>query len=118
MKYPLIPFLALTVVLTTGTALAGDEPKSGADTGVVIPPPRQFAPMTRSERVAYFASHLADPESVLRAASSAGFKQGSNSPKEWGGGAEAYGERFGSAFAQHIIQNSLMFGSSFALHED
>src|SRR5215475_5027208 len=118
MKHRLIPFLALTAVFALGTAIADDGPKSDTDTRASSPPPREFAPMTRSERFAYFASHLADPESVLRAAASAGIKQASNSPKEWGGGAEAYGDRVGSAFAQHVIERSLMYGSSWALHED
>lgn len=101
-----------------GTAIADDGPKSNTDTGASNPPPREFAPMTRSERFVNYATQLADPASVLSAAASAGIRQASNSPKEWGGGAEAYGYRIGSAFAQHVIQNTLMYGSSWALHED
>jgi hypothetical protein len=118
MKHRLTTFLALTAVFSLGTAIADDGPKSDPGAGASNPPPREFAPMTRSERVADYAIHLADPAAVLSAAASAGIRQATNTPKEWGGGAEAYGDRIGSVFAQHVIQNTLMFGSSFALHED
>ena len=118
MKHRLTAFIALTAAFTIGTAIADDGPKPDTDTTASNSAPRDFAPMTPSERFANFASHLADPESVLRAAVSAGIKQASDNPKEWGGGAEAYGDRIGSAFAQHVIQRSLMYGSSWALHED
>jgi hypothetical protein len=118
MKHRFSAFIALTAVFALGTAIADDGPKTDTDTGATNPPPREFAPMTRSERLAYYASHLVDPESVLRAAVSAGIKQASNNPKEWGGGAEPYGYRVGSAFAQHVIQRTLMDGSAWALHED
>jgi hypothetical protein len=74
--------------------------------------------MTRSERLANYATSLADPGSILSSAASAGIRQATNSPKEWGGGAQAYGDRIGSAFAQHVIQNTLTSGSAWALHED
>jgi hypothetical protein len=59
-----------------------------------------------------------DGESLLRSAASAGIRQASGTPKEWGGGAEAYGERVGNAFAQHVIHRTLQYGISSALHED
>ena len=49
-----------------------------------------------------YLSGLADRESILRAAS-AGIGQAKGAPKEWGGGAEGYGERIGNANAQHVI---------------
>ena len=118
MKHRLTAFIALTAAFTIGTAIADDGPKSDTVTGETTPPPREFAPMTRSERIVNYANHIAGPESVLRAVASAGIKQASDNPKEWGGGAEAYGERIGSAFAQHVIQSTLTDGSAWALHED
>jgi hypothetical protein len=77
-----------------------------------------FAPMTRTERLRQYLTGLVDPESILRVAASSGIRQAENSPKEWGGGAEAYGERFGEAFAQHVIRRTLQSGTAAALHED
>ena len=118
MKHRLTALLGFTAAFAIGTAMAGEGTKPDADTAASTPPPREFAPMTRSERFANYATSLADPGSILSAAASAGIRQATNSPKEWGGGAEAYGDRIGSAFAQHVIQNTLMAGSAFALHED
>ena len=39
-------------------------------------------------------------------------------PKEWGVGPEAYGDRFGNAFAKHVVREALEYGMSAALHED
>jgi hypothetical protein len=118
MKHRFSAYIALTAVFALGTAIADDGPKPDTNTGATSPPPREFAPMTRSERLANYATSLADPGSILSAAASAGIRQATNSPKEWGGGAEAYGDRIGSAFAQHVIQSTLMSGSAWALHED
>src|SRR5689334_5843522 len=119
MNYRLTILIALGAALTTGIAAASDDDSKADPTNAGSnAPPREFAPMTKSERFTNYVTHLADPESVLRAAASAGIKQASNSPNEWGGGAEAYGDRVGSAFAQHVIQRTLVYGSSWALHED
>jgi hypothetical protein len=111
-------FLALGTAITTPLAVAGDRPKADSPAAVLTPPPPEFAPMTRSERFRNYLVGIAGPESILRAAASAGISQASNTPKEWGGGAEAYGERVGNAFAQHVIRGTLQYGASAALHED
>src|SRR5439155_11298565 len=85
---------------------------------VSSPPPPQFAPLTRSERLGNYLSGLASYESVIRSAASGGIAQVKNTPKEWRGGAEGYGERVGNAFAQHVIYRTLQYGTSAALHED
>jgi len=118
MKHRSTALFVLAAALGITTTMAQDGPKIYADPGASSPPPREFAPMTRSERFANYTTQLVDPASILSSAASAGIRQATNSPKEWGGGAEAYGYRIGSAFAQHVIQNTLMYGSSSALHED
>jgi hypothetical protein len=74
--------------------------------------------MTRYERLGNYVSGLASYESVVTAAAGGGLAQASNTPKEWGGGAEAYGKRVGNVFAQHVIRGTLEYGISSALHED
>jgi hypothetical protein len=56
--------------------------------------------------------------SLVTGAASAGFGQALHRPREWQLGAEGYGTRFGSGYAQRIVRETLMFGSSSLLHED
>jgi hypothetical protein len=111
-------FLALGTAITTPLAVAQDRPQADRSAAVSTPPPAQFVPMTRSERFRHYLVGTFGPESIFRAAASAGIGQARNVPKEWGGGAEAYGERFGNAFARHIIRGTLDYGASSVLHED
>jgi hypothetical protein len=110
--------LAFGMALSATLVFADDRVGSDPLPNISSPPPREFAPMTRYERLGNYVSGLGNPESVFNAAASAAISQATNSPKEWGGGAEAFGERIGSAFAQHIIRNTLQYGISAALHED
>jgi len=107
--------IALGVALSAGIAHADDKTETIKTTSA---PPREFAPMTRSERFTNYLVGIAGPEAILTSAASGAIRQATNSPKEWGGGAEAYGDRVGSAFAQHVIRGTLSYGASTALHED
>ena len=78
----------------------------------------EYVPMTFSERARKYLVGAFGPGAILRAAAGAGSTQWSKTPKEWGVGAEAFGDRFGSAYAQHIIREALEFGGSWGLHED
>jgi hypothetical protein len=89
---------------------------AGAASRVVATP--EFVPMTRSERARLYLKAAFGPGAVLRAAASGGLSQWTKTPKEWGVGAEAYGDRLGNAFAKHVIREALEFGGSAALRED
>lgn len=78
----------------------------------------EFVPMTMSERSRYYLLKAVGPAAILRSVTAGAFAQRGNTPKEWGQGAQAYGERVGNALAVHIIRESLEFGASTALHED
>ncbi len=109
-----------TAFATTVTAAAFADDQSG---GNRMPadsrsPPRQFSPMTRSERLRNYMANVFGYESILRSAAAAGVRQASGSPTEWGGGAEAYGKRVGSGYVQHFIDRTLQYGLSSLLHED
>ena len=103
--------LIFTTTADNGTADSGPTRRATA----TIP---EFVPMTASERARLYLRNAFGPTAVLRAAASGGIEQWKNAPKEWGGGAEAYGDRFGNAFAKHVIREALEFGGSTALHED
>jgi len=78
----------------------------------------EFTPLTTSERVRMYLMSTFGPGAILKAAASGGIAQWSNTPKEWRGGAEAYGERVGNAFAQQVIRKTLEYGAAGALRED
>jgi hypothetical protein len=56
--------------------------------------------------------------SLVSGAASAGWGQAWHRPKEWQLGAEGYGMRYGSGYAQRIVRETLMYGSASLLHED
>ncbi len=119
MTFRIYFFMTLAAAASGTVAFAADDTAaSPTETTVAKPSPADFVPMTRSERLSRYLRGLVDDESIFRAAASAGFKQASGTPKEWPGGGEGYGERFGDAFAQHIIRRTLQSGAAAVLHED
>ena len=78
----------------------------------------EFVPMTASERARKYLLGAFGPGAILRAAASSGISQWTETPKEWKVGPEAYGDRFGNAFAKHVVREALEYGMSSALHED
>jgi|SRR5882762_986332 len=77
-----------------------------------------FVPMTRSERAAHYVHALFGSEAFVLSAAHAGVSQLRNSPHEWDQGAEGFGRRYGNAYAQRIIGQSIENGLAFGLHED
>ena len=110
--------MLIGMTMSASMVLAGDGAPSDPKVATLSPPPLEFSPMTRYERLENYASRLVGPEYVLRSAVSGAITQATNSPKEWGGGAEAYGWRVGNVFAQHVIRETLQYGISATLHED
>jgi hypothetical protein len=78
----------------------------------------EFRPMSQAERLHDYFKSTFSVTSVLSSAAGAGVSQWSNTPSEWGQGAEGYGRRVGNSYAIHIMQGTLMYGSSSILHED
>ena len=76
------------------------------------------SPLTQAERFHTFVTRLFSAESVLRSTAGSAIIQGTDTPHEWGQGAEGYGRRFASSYSQHIIRSTLMYGTSSILHED
>jgi hypothetical protein len=115
-------FLVLGAVVSANVALAGDGPGSDAPSAVSnvasTSPSSEFSPMTGSQRFRNYLVRIAGPQPFITAAATAGISQAKDTPKEWRGGAEGYGKRIGSAYAQHFIRGTLEYGLSAALHED
>ena len=95
---------------------------SDGGTGVVrasgVPANPEFKSLTTSERFRLYLQSTFGPGAIATAAAVGGITQWTGNPKEWGGGAEAYGERVGNTFAQHVIRKTLEYGAATALHED
>jgi hypothetical protein len=113
-----IPAFFVLGVLSATLGFADDPPAADPPAAPSTSPAAEFSPLTNSERFRNYVVGLVDYESILRATVSAGINQATNTPKEWGGGAEAYGERVGNAFGVHVIHRTLQYGISAALHED
>jgi len=77
-----------------------------------------FTPMTRSERLAHYTYLLVGPQALLTSAAQAGIGQIRHTPKEWGEGAGAYGQRYASAYGQHVIATTVSNAIALGLHED
>lgn len=77
-----------------------------------------YSPLTASVRWRGYFINAYGPKAIVRAAADTGVRQWNNTPREWGQGSEAYGERFGSHLAEHVIRETLQSGAAAILHED
>jgi len=110
--------LAVFLAIAPGLFAQGDAPTADrAEAPAVVAQPA-YVPLTEHERLRLYLKRLVSPEAVFRSAAGAGIDQAMDTPKEWGQGGLGYGRRFGSAYAEHIVRETLMFGSSSVLHED
>ena len=94
------------------------EPLAAPANAEAIPAAPEFVPMTASERARKYLLGAFGPGAILRAAAAGGIAQWTKTPKEWGEGPESFGDRFGNAFAKHVVREALEFGASAALKED
>ena len=70
------------------------------------------------DKLVFHAETVFSPQALIGSAAYAGFLQRIDAPREWGQGAGAYGERFGSTVATNAIHAGLAFGLDSALHQD
>jgi hypothetical protein len=71
-----------------------------------------------NSKLAFHADSVYSPLSIVGTAAYAGILQGMDSPKEWGQGAGAYGQRFASTAGCSAIHAILAFGLDSTLHQD
>jgi hypothetical protein len=77
-----------------------------------------FVPMTTSERLVSAADSVLGPRAFLEVGLRAAIDQGTNRQREWGQGAEGFGLRLGSAWAERFIGQVVEQTAAFKLHED
>ncbi len=97
---------------------AGIVPVSGGivpTTGAIVRPPDR---LDWKGKLQFHAKRAYGPLALVGMAAYAGFLQEINSPKEWGQGGSAYGERYASTLAWSGIHGALAFGLDTTLHQD
>jgi hypothetical protein len=115
----------LVACLLVGAPLCPAQAPHGADrvdTANVTAPapvnPLTYTPMAARDRRRAYRKDLFNPLSLVRSAAGAGLGQWKDRPPEWKQGAEGFGRRFASSYAGHIVDATVMYGASSALHED
>lgn len=87
-------------------------------TGAQSTPPAASTPLTFDQKFSIYLKQGFTVSSVLFPAVMAGINQAKDSPKEWGQGGGAYGERVGTLRGQLQLSSLCVFGVGAALHED
>jgi hypothetical protein len=80
--------------------------------------PAEPTQLTEKKRFQLYLVSTAGPVPLLAEAAGAGIGQWENSPKEWGQGWGAYGERFGSNLAYNGVRGTITYGTSIVFDED
>jgi hypothetical protein len=80
--------------------------------------PSEPSQLTEAKRFHLYLLSAGGPIPILGEAIGAGVGQWENSPKEWGQGWNAYGERFGSNLAYNGIRQTITYGTSVIFRED
>jgi hypothetical protein len=74
--------------------------------------------LTERRRFHLYLMSTVGPVPILAEAAGAGIGQLENTPKEWGQGWGAYGQRFGSNLAYNGVRGTITYGTSILFHED
>jgi hypothetical protein len=107
--------------LSSGDPLAGDTSSASgitspiATTGILDLSYIRPSEMTKASNYGF---DTFGPYPIAAAGVTAGINQFTNSPPEWGQGAEGFGKRFGSDFGTAAISTTTRYGLSEAFRED
>jgi hypothetical protein len=80
--------------------------------------PAEPSQLTEKKRFQLYVVSTAGPVPLVAEAVGAGISQWENSPKEWGQGWGAYGERYGSNLAYNAVRGTITYGTSIVFRED
>ena len=119
----LMAFVAVTLaampVLLRSQALVSSEATTTA-TGITTgaTPDYPYVRPTERTKLNNYVFDAYGPYPIVGAGVAAGINQWTNSPPEWGQGAEGFGKRFGSNFAIAAIDTTTRYGLAEAFRED
>jgi hypothetical protein len=111
---------ALAQVAASESALP-DAPSASDSSAVALAVTTTTAtdhPFTLGERAHAYARAVFSPVTIIGPAFAAGIGQAQDEPPSWGGGAEAFGKRYGSAAARRVMAETVIFGFAAADGED
>ena len=77
-----------------------------------------YTPLTTGEKLSARATQVFGIRGFVGAAFGAAVGQGTNTPSEWGQGAQGYFTRVVSGFGNNLVRQTFAFGLEAALHED
>jgi hypothetical protein len=80
--------------------------------------PAEADQLTEKRRFHLYVLSVAGPVPVLAEIAGAGIGQLENSPREWGQGWDAFGERAESNLAYNAVRQTITYGASALFHED
>lgn len=85
---------------------------------IVVPPGVTPEALTPGDKARLAIRNTFGPRAVANRMISAGFDQLSGRPHEWGGGIDAYAQRFGSRMGRLAVRNSIRLGTDVAFGID
>jgi hypothetical protein len=116
--------IAACVLLASTTALAQQQPKSDprpaeVDIPLPITSPRYVRPgivepLSPEEKITRVLKNTFYPRAIANRALIAGFDQLRDSPEEWGGDIEGYGQRFGTRMGRLAVRNAVQLSTDLA----
>lgn len=109
--FALFPFVCLAQ--QPASALP-DVPSASADQFAT----HTYVPLTQHERLTSYVRSTFGLATVVEAGVRGGIDQALNNPRQWGGGAAAYGERFGSAGGEIVIRGTTEYVIADVFKED
>ena len=106
--------------------VAADSAFPSVDTSGVPPTAKPVDPVsivayqrpTEKQKLRLFRFDSFGPYAVAKALLAGADQQATNAPPEWGGGAEAFGERVGSGFGIELVTTTTRYGMAEILRED
>jgi hypothetical protein len=118
-----IPVLVGYLVLGSAVCLAQSSPPTSTDQNeanraATAPAINTYKPPTEKERLVQYLQNTVSPVAFVRSAAAAGIGQWRDKPEEWREGARGYQFRYESAFAEHVVKETLEFTGSSITQED
>jgi hypothetical protein len=120
----IIRALLTSCLLAGGLACFGQTPDADPQPANAVPAPKLnaaplvYIPMTQSDRARHYVKSMFSLESFARSAVGAGIRQWTDTPVEWGQGADGYAKRFAHSFGENMVRQTITYGLSSALDED
>jgi hypothetical protein len=99
----------------SGTAAGKPQPPRSA---LPIVNGRPYRKPTAKDNLRYYEHSLFGPRAFVSAAIRSGIEQARDVPVEWGQDFPGYIQRYGSAYGEYAIDDTVRYGLSSALHED